>query len=223
MENYIFIGMPVLGNPWLSAINSLHTQVHGCGMKCQMYFMEQESLISRARNNIVHAFMANEKCTHLLFWDADIECVGTTHGENGIRKLVENGKDITGGLYALKAGVDGKLASQPLKHPVVLDGGIIQMRWLSTGMMMIARHVVEKMMAQYPELIYDGDSNMAGKKVFGMFNTYIHVLENGVHKYLSEDWAACARWTDMGGEIWADTSIVLNHWGVRPHKLWIAK
>jgi hypothetical protein len=31
--------------------------------------------------------------------------------------------------------------------------------------------------------------------------------------YLSEDFAFCKRWTDMGGEIWADLSSKLNHIG----------
>jgi hypothetical protein len=31
--------------------------------------------------------------------------------------------------------------------------------------------------------------------------------------YFSEDFAFCKRWTDMGGEIWADLNSKLNHIG----------
>ena len=31
--------------------------------------------------------------------------------------------------------------------------------------------------------------------------------------YLSEDFAFCKRWTDMGGEIWADLRSKLQHVG----------
>jgi len=38
-------------------------------------------------------------------------------------------------------------------------------------------------------------------------------VEKPFKKYLSEDWAFCSRWKDLGGEIWADTSLVLKHHG----------
>ena len=37
------------------------------------------------------------------------------------------------------------------------------------------------------------------------------IAEDGT--YLSEDFAFCKRWTDMGGEIWADLNSRLNHVG----------
>ena len=37
------------------------------------------------------------------------------------------------------------------------------------------------------------------------------IAEDGT--YLSEDFAFCKRWTDMGGEIWADLKSKLNHVG----------
>ena len=35
--------------------------------------------------------------------------------------------------------------------------------------------------------------------------------ENGT--YLSEDFSFCKRWSDMGGEIWADLNSALSHVG----------
>ncbi len=37
------------------------------------------------------------------------------------------------------------------------------------------------------------------------------IAEDGT--YLSEDFAFCKRWTDMGGEIWADLKSTLSHVG----------
>ena len=37
------------------------------------------------------------------------------------------------------------------------------------------------------------------------------IAEDGT--YLSEDFAFCKRWTDMGGEIWADLNSKLTHVG----------
>ena len=44
---------------------------------------------------------------------------------------------------------------------------------------------------------------------FALFENMI--AEDGT--YLSEDFAFCKRWTDIGGEIWADLSSKLNHVG----------
>lgn len=219
----VFISVPILGNPFLEMINSLYDQMRGCGVQCYVHFQQQESLIFRARNNAMHAFLARGMESNLLSWDADIECVGTIKSGNAIRSLLDTGKDIVGGLYALKAGVDGKLASQPMDHPVILDGGVIKMRWLSTGFMMISRAAAEKMAEKCQDQVYDGDGDMQGKPVCGLYNPYIVKLEDGRRKLLSEDWAICQRWLDMGGDIWADTSIVLNHYGKKPYKLWKAE
>jgi hypothetical protein len=36
---------------------------------------------------------------------------------------------------------------------------------------------------------------------------------SGTGTYLSEDFAFCKRWTDIGGEIWADLESRLDHVG----------
>jgi len=218
----VFIAVPVLGNPCLEMSNSLYSQMHGCGLSCRLYFMQQESLIPRARNACVHEFMHSGE-THMLFWDADIECAGTVHGKNAVRQLVDSGKDLIGGLYALKADEDGKCSSVVLKQPLVLDGGIVPMKWLSTGFFMVTKECMAKVWDAHPELEYDGDGHMQGKVLRGVFNPMIYVQENGQRKLLSEDWTFCQRWIDLGGEVFADTSIILNHWGKKPYRLWVAK
>jgi len=39
-------------------------------------------------------------------------------------------------------------------------------------------------------------------------------------KLLSEDWSFAQRWTDMGGKIYADTSIALKHIGEYSYSLY---
>jgi hypothetical protein len=64
---------------------------------------------------------------------------------------------------------------------------------------------------------------MSNKKVYGLYIPMlktIHLQNKTIKKYLSEDWSFCERWRDLGGQIFADTSIVLKHYGEKPHTLW---
>ncbi len=60
-------------------------------------FCKGDSLISRARNNLVAKAMANPKMTHMIFIDNDI-----TWNPIDIIKLLLSQKDIIGGIYPLK-------------------------------------------------------------------------------------------------------------------------
>ena len=78
---------------------------------------------------------------------------------------------------------------------------------------MIRRAALERMCAHYPELQFKRDHSIdaatASDKRFALFECMI--AEDGT--YLSEDFAFCKRWTDMGGEIWADLGSKLSHVG----------
>ena len=94
--------------------------------------------------------------------------------------------------------------------------GLLQVKHLGTGFMMIKRHVLEKMGDALPELKYDDDINILSasenKHLYAFFNTEVHKLTSKRH-FLSEDYLFCKRWTDMGGEIFGDVNIPLTHTG----------
>jgi hypothetical protein len=80
---------------------------------------------------------------------------------------------------------------------------------------MIRRHVLEKMCRHYASLRFEhehsiADAGSAGRSRFALFECMIDA-SNGV--YLSEDFSFCKRWTDIGGEIWADLQSRLDHVG----------
>jgi len=45
---------------------------------------------------------------------------------------------------------------------------------------------------------------------YSFFDTSIDPSDR---RYLSEDYTFCRRWQDIGGDIWLDPSIALNHYG----------
>jgi hypothetical protein len=63
----------------------------------QIEFCRNDSLISRARNNLVAKAMIDPDMTHILFIDSDI-----TWDPNDIFKLILADKNLIGGVYPLK-------------------------------------------------------------------------------------------------------------------------
>ncbi len=71
------------------------------------------------------------------------------------------------------------------------------------------------MMEKYPELNYTGgfiasDPLARSPYRYAFFNC---ILDEKTGTYLSEDASFSKRWTDMGGEIWADLDSRLQHVG----------
>jgi len=67
------------------------------GFPLQIEFCRNDSLVSRARNNLVARAMTDPECTHILFIDNDI-----SWDPIDIFKLILSDKDIIGGIYPLK-------------------------------------------------------------------------------------------------------------------------
>jgi hypothetical protein len=83
-----------------------------------------------------------------------------------------------------------------------------------TGFMLIKRSVFEKMQIRYPELDCVNDHQ---NRDFDTYNAVFDCMIDPVtRRYLSEDYAFCRRWQQMGGKIYADTETTLGHVGNLP-------
>jgi hypothetical protein len=188
-----------------------------------------DALITRARADLVTLFLDNPAATHLLFVDADIG-----FEPDQVIRLIGCGADMCSGVYPIKRidwnrvrGVIESGRPNPgaasleyvleVEDPqrVVMRGSFIRVRYAGTGFLMIRRAAIEKMCAQYPALRFRREHSMndplaESPNRYALFECMIEP-ETGV--YLSEDFSFCKRWTDMGGEIWADAQSRLDHVG----------
>ena len=201
-----------------SVLRTLHTcMVNNIGLN--VFMMGNESLITRGRNQLVAEFMASES-SHLMFIDADIE-----FHPSEILKLISHDKPIVTGAYPLKVEPTTYVvnsADNPEK-----DGKLIEVKDSGTGFMLIRRDTIEKMQEAYPDLHYTGDfdrqeyrKDLQGRdehkeklkeNLYSLFDTSHDKEDN--NNYLSEDYTFCRRWQKIGGKIWLDTTITLNHVG----------
>jgi hypothetical protein len=193
----------------------------------KMLFKDGDALITRARASLVAQFLDDASATHLLFIDADIG-----FEPRQVLRLIESGADMCAAVYPVKRIDWGRVretlaagrpnpAAAALQYVYEVDdpqavterAGFIKVRYAGTGFLMIRREALERMCAHYPELRFKRDHSIddatASANRFALFDTMIDAKGT----YLSEDFAFCRRWTDMGGEIWADLDSKLQHIG----------
>lgn len=230
-QKTIFLSIPILDKPELNHIYTVYQAILSSKHRVRIYWNLGDSLISRVRNCHASVFLNEFKeCDFFMSLDSDLEILNCYPNNNIFDKLVDDDKDFTGGLYAIKKPGVRRSASITMDGKTAqFDSGLVEMRWLSSGCWCIKRSAMEKMAEAYSStLLYDGDDNCAGKKVYALYLPMIYDLKEGdfpniklpFRKMLSEDWSFCERWKDIGGKIYANTSVVLKHIGRCEYTLW---
>jgi len=232
---HLVVATPCFGGQvssiYASSIFQLQRAVRSLSnMDLKIELRDGDALITRARANLMTLFLDNPAATHLLFVDADI---GFTPDQ--VFRLIESGADVVAGVYPIKRvnwdkakrAIDGKRPNVPaaaldyvleINDPdhVAVVNGFTRVRYAGTGFLMIRRHVFEKMCAHpaYAPLQFfrehSLDSLAGSPNRFALFEC---MIDPATGTYLSEDFAFCKRWTDIGGEIWADLQSRLDHVG----------
>lgn len=187
-----------------------------------------ESLITRARNELVRLFLEAGH-DYLMFVDADI-----AFGHDAIKALVSADKDIVCGIYPKKeldweqverAAKEGRTNLRDFGGSFVLnligvddaetnEEGLVTVRHGGTGFMLIKRKVFEKLIPHVPTY------RVSGAKVPNT-DEYVKPL---THEFfatsidadgclLSEDYHFCELWAKHGGKIFANPFIHLKHVG----------
>jgi hypothetical protein len=180
--------------------------MNGNGLRFSLETIANESLVTRARNNLIAKGMANPDTTHLMFIDADIGFETLD-----VYKLVAANKDVIGGLYP-KKNYPVQYVINPISGVEQQESGIQEVHDIGTGFLLIKRHVIEKMFQRYTDLKYKNSLNLDAKFepfMYALFDTWL--LPDG--NYLSEDFTFCKRWKDMGGKIFAHNDVRLGHSG----------
>lgn len=207
MEKSLFIGTPCYGGvahvPFISALISTCTRLPG---RKHVRFV-QDSLVTRARNNIAAEFLRSDY-THLLFIDADID-----FRAEHVTALLEHDREIVCGLYPKKVFGDPQwvINTLPGEQKQYEDGPLSEVKYAGTGFMLIARNALEKIIAAHPELHYLADTDESGEGARDRWDIFGDPVIDG--RKLSEDWYFCHLWRELGGKIWVDRRVHLGHIG----------
>ena len=193
----------------------------------KILFKDGDALITRARASLVAQFLDDAAATHLLFVDADIG-----FSPEQVLRLIRCGADVCAAVYPIKridwdkvkavtqAGRPNPAAAAlnyvfeaPDPNAVVVRAGFAKVRYAGTGFLMVRRRALERMCAHYSNLRYQRDHSMEAATPSGNRFALFDCMIDQDGTYLSEDFSFCKRWSDMGGEIWADLDSRLSHVG----------
>ncbi len=213
----------------MSLLQTLHL-LRDLGAAVVINLIRNEALVTRGRNTLVGKFIKDKDATHLMFIDADIEW----HPEAIVRLLCHD-KPVSGGAYPMKslnwktiknAAKSGKENLDHFASTYVLnftvaekeldkESDLVEVRDLGTGFLMIQRKVIEDMQENNPDLRfrnqpYIRDGEDLDEYSYRLFDTKV---DPDTQYYLSEDYAFCRRLQMMGGTIFLDRQIQLNHVG----------
>ena len=238
----LFVAVPMYGGQCsgmfarsMCDLSALCTQY---GIQMQLYFLFNESLITRARNYCCDEFMRSQ-ATHLMFIDSDIG-----FNPNDVIALLAlqddtSPYDVIGGPYPkkciswekIKLAVDKGIADE---NPNVLEkfvgdyvfnpksgqnqipiGEPVEVSEIGTGFMMIRRKTFEKYQEAFPELWYKPDHVRTehfdgSREIMAYFDC---IIDPTSKRYLSEDYMFCYNVQKMGYQVWFCPWMQLQHVG----------
>jgi hypothetical protein len=240
----------MIGSAFMRSMMQTQNLFNQAGIRFSFVSIDNESLVTRARNNLMAMFLANPQPTHLMYIDADIGWDGTD-----ILRMLHWDRDVMCGAYPKKGIKWADIKKAVQQDPNISDSQmewhssnyVVNMTWkdnpkvegqkiasvdgsgnvevedAGTGFMIIRRSVIEKIIAAQPELKYENDMPLAEevkKHSYSLFDT-MHCPDT--NRYLSEDYTFCRRWQKLGGSIWIDPRTQLSHWGGHTYKGNISK
>lgn len=206
---HLHIGMPCYGGnvsePTMTSLLRFILMAQQVGLNWSLDTMVNESLVTRARNNLMAKMMTNQSATHFMFIDADIR-----FQPESILQMMACDKDVIGGLYPKKALPVNYVIN--LKRETKVQGDIFTVDTMGTGFLLFKKHVYVQLCAAHPETKYVDDVGLGKQFEPTMYSIFDVAIDEKGH-YLSEDWLFCRRWSALGGEIWAHGKVLLNHIG----------
>jgi hypothetical protein len=203
-------GGGVCDQTYLLGMLELRSEMQRRDMPLHLCALRHESQVHRGRNSCVARFLASD-ASHLLFIDADIG-----FSADAVLRLLAQRKPLVGGTYRLKDASAVRYAFMALPKAERTATGLVDVEGIPGGFMMITRECAARMTGAYRHLRHDirkpEDDRPREPWEDYMYQLFGNPIENGVE--WGEDLSFCRRWREIGGRVWLDPDILLQHWGM---------
>jgi hypothetical protein len=192
--------------PFLHSLEQTRRTLDQAGIANEFCSLASAAYVDDMRNWHVARFLEGNG-THLLFLDYDMEWDAA-----GLERLLTADVPICAGTYRVKNAwmrwtasvmeADGVPMGMPRKDG---RGFLLECDNLAMGFTLIRRDVFERMRESMKDSWYHTDGVMA-------WDWFTRIREGREH--YGEDYSFCRRWRALGGQLFIDPDITLNHYGM---------
>lgn len=217
----IFIAMPSLHSvnhcPTTGALLDAQASMICAGIPQTPHieFMMQDSNLPFSRNRAVAEFMATD-CTDLLMFDADMGWDNPS-----FMRLICHPVDVVGATYRQKIQdpETGELITRYAIDFLVEDDGetikgsdpetgLLEAKRLPAGFLRVTRRAIQRMINECDVPSYTIERS--GKQL--LIHRFFSNEWNGSQE-VGEDYTFCDRWRAIGGKVWCDPELRVDHYG----------
>lgn|SRR5574341_1425149 len=196
------ICIPTITRPYqatLDALAAASAVLQEAGWEDMVVHEIGSPYISHARAKLLRKAL-DAKADVIVFLDHDV-----SFDPQDLLRLVTAQGDYVVGTYRFKKEPEeymGALLAGDSGRPIVREDGALRTVSAPAGFMKITPKTVNRMMQKHPELCF-------GERHTPHFDFFNHGAQG--HVWIGEDYAACKRWIDDGGEIWTIPDMNINH------------
>jgi glycosyltransferase involved in cell wall biosynthesis len=193
------IGTPALeGTLDVLYVNSLVQSIKSLLLKdIEIFpvFLANESMLPIARNDLLHYAYEGE-VDNIVFIDADQEWL-----PGQLLRLLNHNVDLVAGTCRKKSQIE-QYAARIFDNQSKLfpdENGLCKMQGVGTGFCSLSKNCIKQLYET--SSIYNKERR----------NVFEYQIING--EWIGEDLIMCKKWIDLGGVVYLDTEITVNHIG----------
>lgn len=198
-QHKIFIGTPCFEfKVYANYVNSL-LDFSKNNIDFEPFFLH-DSLITRARNELITQFYENsQNFTHLLWLDGDVSIPAS-----GLQELLNENVNVIASPVPIKNLNPGKHQSVRRTYEEVRPY-IYKAEAAATGCFLMSKQAVVDLVKSSKYYVSDDTSD---RRIYNVF-------ESGIrdHQLMSEDWDICYKLRELGYDIYVNSSFPVSHFG----------
>jgi hypothetical protein len=177
------------------------------------------ALLHRLRNEFVLEFINDDKYTHLLMIDSDIQ-----FSADSVIEMLNLNKGVVAGVVPLKKYVDGGLKYNSLVKEGVTrleSDGSVELSSTGTAFVLVEKSIFDKIKPLCKKVKYtsqDEDVNhIWGDSTQELWSFFDFPLDENLVE-MGEDISFCRKLSEAGISIWAMPSESFTHWGINNYQ-----
>ena len=199
MQNKIFIGTPCFEYKVNANYVKTLLEFEKLGIDFEPFFLH-DSLITRARNELITQFYENSTFTHLFWLDGDVSIPG-----EGLQTLLSHQVDVIATPVPIK-DLNPEAHQSIRRTYEEIKPYLYKAEAAATGCFLMSKKSVSALVKSSSYYFVNDEST---RKLYNVFEVGIRN-----NQYMSEDWDISYKLRDLGFEIYIDSSFPILHAGI---------